>query len=177
MGKDFSFRILGWLVRIPETALGTALNLTAASLFSIQMNTLSDGVKTTAIPFISGNPGLMKNHAAVPTISGDICKSLKIMNLSAFCRRNGGNDDNLQSMTRHCKKFSMALTDTAVRQAKATGKPYPLGGLYTAPDRKRAPDIGKERRTSARAVSIQIILNSSVDHDENREYIEKTMSC
>jgi hypothetical protein len=37
--------------------------------------------------------------------------------------------DNIQAMTRHFKEFDMALTDTAVRQAKATGKAHTLGDL------------------------------------------------
>ncbi|MDR0717692.1 MAG: hypothetical protein LBF50_09810 [Azoarcus sp.] len=37
-----------------------------------------------------------------------------------FLWRNEVDDDNIQAMTRHSKEFDMALTDTAVRQVKAT---------------------------------------------------------
>jgi hypothetical protein len=53
-----------------------------------------------------------------------------------FLWRNGMDGDNIQAMTHNFKEFDMALTDTAVRQAKATGKAYTklrsIGSQYSS---------------------------------------------
>jgi hypothetical protein len=100
-----------------------------------------------------------QNAAHTPTVSVDVLKPLKVfftvrrkrveskggrsfqvqfqsMNrgacTSVLCRRNRMNGTIIQAMTRQRKEFSMALTDTAVRQANATGTPLNLDELSLA---------------------------------------------
>jgi hypothetical protein len=47
----------------------------------------SDSGKTTVIPAQAGIRDLAKNFDSVPTVSGDVFKPLKMLDLSVFCFR------------------------------------------------------------------------------------------